>query len=91
MCPAGKDYVADRLSSTCYRLELSVKNWTTARDDCAANGDMLVVLEPVVKVQFIKDFMIVNKRKFCDGKKSVQYINWSAYIYLRSYCFVLVP
>ena len=74
MCPAGKDYVADRLSSTCYRLDLSMKNWTTARDDCAANGEMLVVLEPVVKAQFIKDFITANKRKFCDGKKSVQYI-----------------
>ena len=67
VCPAGKDYVADRLSSTCYRLDLSVKNWTTARDDCAANGEMLVVLEPVVKAQFIKDFLTANRRRFCDG------------------------
>ena len=70
VCPAGKDYVADRLSSTCYRLDLSVKNWTTARDDCAANGEMLVVLEPVVKAQFIKDLMTANRRMFCDGEKT---------------------
>ena len=91
MCPADKSYIADRLTSTCYRIDLSRKNWNVARNACAANGERLVVLEPVVKAQFIKDFMIVNKRKFCDGKKSVQYIQWSAYIYLRNYCFVLVP
>ena len=70
VCPAGKDYVADRHSSTCYRLELSVKSWTTARDDCAANGEKLVVLEPVVKAQFIKDFLTANTRRFCDGEKT---------------------
>ena len=69
VCPAGKDYVADRLSSTCYRLDLSLKNWTTARDDCAANGEMLVVLEPVVKAQFIKNFLTANRRKFWDGEE----------------------
>ena len=70
VCPAGKDYVADRLSGTCYRLELQVKKWPIARADCAANGEMLVVLEPVVKAQFMKDFLIANTRRFCDGEKT---------------------
>ena len=63
MCPAGKDYIADRLTGTCYRAELSEKTWAVARDACATNGEMLVVLEPVVKAQFIKDFLAANMGK----------------------------
>ena len=60
MCPAGKDYIADRRTRTCYRAELSEKPWAVARDACATNGEMLVVLEPVVKAQFIKDSLSAN-------------------------------
>ena len=65
MCPAGKDYVVtERLSSTCYRLDLSpLKNWTEANNTCAANDETMVVLESMVKAQFIKDFVATNQRK----------------------------
>ena len=64
MCPADKSYIADRLTGTCYRVELSRKNWTAARDACAANGERLVVLEPVVKAQFFADFFKANKGRW---------------------------
>ena len=80
VCPAGKDYGADRLSSTCYRLELSVKEWTTARDDCEANGEVLVVLEPVVKAQFIKDFLTAYTSRFCDGEKQQRSKNKTPFV-----------
>ena len=63
-CPDGNSYAADRLSNTCYRLVLRPTNWILARDACEANGEMLVVLEPVVKAQFIKDFLKANRGKF---------------------------
>ena len=53
--------MADRVSGTCYRLDLTPKKWDPARDACAANGETLVVLEPAVKAEFIRDVVVANR------------------------------
>lgn len=62
MCPSDI-YIADRLTRTCYRVDWSKQKWISARDACAANGERLVVLEPVTKAEFIRDFLNANKGK----------------------------
>ena len=66
VCPARNVYIRDRLSSTCYRIHIETQTtWIGARDRdaCAASDEMLVVLEPVTKANFITDFFKVNTSK----------------------------
>ncbi|XP_070212741.1 uncharacterized protein [Littorina saxatilis] len=48
----------DVVTSTCYRVTSKpLVTWLTARDGCKDKGEMLVVLEPVEKAQFIVGFL----------------------------------
>ncbi|XP_070201084.1 uncharacterized protein [Littorina saxatilis] len=66
-CPRDKNYVIDRPTSTCYRLDLSLKNWVNALDACADNNETLVVLEPVEKASFIESFIRASRDLTVDG------------------------
>ncbi|KAL8586608.1 hypothetical protein ACOMHN_040116 [Nucella lapillus] len=60
-CPADRDYVIDRMTSTCYRLVTSpALDWPAARAACDSSSEMLAVLEPMEKARFLQDFLRTN-------------------------------
>ncbi|KAL8578103.1 hypothetical protein ACOMHN_055423 [Nucella lapillus] len=59
----GSQYFSDRLSGFHYRLDRNVTmegGWFQGRQNCVGQGEDLVVLEPVLKADFISDFFCTN-------------------------------
>ena len=53
-CPFQDGYVVHRESRTCFRpVESPILKWEDARDKCASDGEILAILQPVDKLEFL--------------------------------------